>query len=232
MGNTDTKLNFRKAVVQLTTKIQPIDAKDDEFWDQFWSDSTTSMQDVFALIPAAEIRALREESPSNLATLVYKAVEKLVRSTDTLCNTAPQQQIVLNSTRLLVRLLPYIFEDPDWRGFFWSSLPSGSANTDRERGGDNDNDSDDARDNLPLAQSLLLAICDLLFCPDFTVAALPCHKGKFGSPDSPPEDLQAIDRYVDLQNLLIADCICVLQLRVHLGTGRRLHESDHVDRSV
>lgn len=175
MGNTDTKLNFRKAVVQLTTKTQPIDAKDDEFWDQFWSDSTTSMQDVFALIPAAEIRSLREESPSNLATLVYKGVEKLVRSTDTLCNTAPQQQVVLNSTRLLVRLLPYIFEDPEWRGFFWSSVPSGSSN---DRGDDDEHD--DARDNMPLAQSLLLAICDLLFCPDFTVPPLPCHKGKFG----------------------------------------------------
>lgn len=190
MGNSDTKLNFRKAVVQLTTKLQPIDAKDDEFWDQFWCESVTNMQDVFTLVPASEIRALREESPSNLATLVYKAVEKLVRSTDTLCNTVSQQQVVLNSTRLLVRVLPYIFEDPDWRGFFWSSLPSGS-NEDREFG---DHESDDAnRENLPLAQSLLLAICDLLFCPDFTVSSLPAHKGKFGSPDSPPEDLQSID---------------------------------------
>jgi hypothetical protein len=30
------------------------------------------VQDVFALVPAAEIRAVREESPSNLATLCYK----------------------------------------------------------------------------------------------------------------------------------------------------------------
>ena len=29
----------------------------------------------------------------------------------------------LNCIRLLSRLLPYIFEDPDWRGFFWSTLP-------------------------------------------------------------------------------------------------------------
>ena len=36
------------------------------------------MQDVFTLLPSAEIRALREESPSNLATLCYKGVEKLV----------------------------------------------------------------------------------------------------------------------------------------------------------
>ncbi|RWS25953.1 protein HID1-like isoform X1 [Leptotrombidium deliense] len=189
MGNAGTKLNFRKAIVQLTTKTQPIDAKDDQFWDQFWCESVNSIQDVFALIPAPEIRALREESPSNLATLVYKAVEKLVHSTDTLCNTSSQQLIVLNSTRILTRILPYIFEDPDWKGFFWSSLPSGSATNEYSMGAEEN----EVHDNLPLAQSLILAVCDLLFCPDFVVASLPSNRGKFGSPDSPPEDLQAID---------------------------------------
>ncbi|XP_013912856.1 PREDICTED: protein HID1-like [Thamnophis sirtalis] len=72
MGNADSKLNFRKAVIQLTTKTQPVEATDDVFWDQFWADTATSVQDVFALVPAAEIRAVREESPSNLATLCYK----------------------------------------------------------------------------------------------------------------------------------------------------------------
>ena len=52
-----------------------------------------SVQDVFALIPAAEIRSLREEAPSNLATLCYKAVERLVRAADTGCSTQPEQQI-------------------------------------------------------------------------------------------------------------------------------------------
>ena len=33
---------------------------------------------------------------------------------------------VLNCVRLLTRVLPYIFEDPDWRGFFWSTLPGQS----------------------------------------------------------------------------------------------------------
>ena len=78
MGNADTKLHFRKAVIQLTTKTQRVDVSDDDFWDQFWSDSVTTVQDVFTLLPSAEIRALREESPSNLATLCYKGVEKLV----------------------------------------------------------------------------------------------------------------------------------------------------------
>ncbi|XP_063220814.1 protein HID1 isoform X2 [Bacillus rossius redtenbacheri] len=174
MGNTDTKLNFRKAVVQLTSKTQPIDAGDDSFWDQFWSENVTSIQDVFTLVPALEIRALREEAPSNLATLCYKAVEKLVKAVDNSCRTQHEQQTVLNCVRLLTRLLPYIFEDPDWRGFFWSSLP-----------GQNQDEEDET--SMPLAQSLINAICDLLFCPDFTVAS-----NRKAGPDK-AEDLQSID---------------------------------------
>ena len=30
---------------------------------------------------------------------------------------------VLNCVNLLTRIIPYIFEDPDWRGFFWSTVP-------------------------------------------------------------------------------------------------------------
>ncbi len=44
MGNADTKLNFRKAVIQLTTKTAPVDAADEQFWEQFWSESVTSVQ--------------------------------------------------------------------------------------------------------------------------------------------------------------------------------------------
>lgn len=173
MGNADTKLNFRKAVIQLTTKTQPIEASDEAFWEQFWSESVTCVQDVFTLIPAAEIRALREESPSNLATLCYKAVEKLVSASESGCPSQKEQIIVLNCLRLLTRILPYIFEDPDWRGFFWSTLPG--------QGEESENESP------PLAQTLLNALCDLLFCPEFTVPT-----GRKSGPDN-PEDMGSID---------------------------------------
>ncbi|KTG36950.1 hypothetical protein cypCar_00022796 [Cyprinus carpio] len=180
MGNTDSKLNFRKAVIQLTTKTQPVEATDDAFWDQFWADTATTVQDVFALLPAAEIRAVREESPSNLATLCYKAVEKLVQGAESGCPTEKEKQIVLNCTRMLSRILPYIFEDQDWRGFFWSTVPgAGRAGMD-----DMEDEDEGAR---PLAESLLLAVADLLFCPDFTVQS---HKK--GRPDS-VEDMQSLD---------------------------------------
>lgn len=52
--------------------LQPVEASEDVFWDQFWTDVNLTAQDIFTLVPAAEIRAVREESPSNLATLCYK----------------------------------------------------------------------------------------------------------------------------------------------------------------
>uniref|UniRef100_A0A3Q2QIB7 HID1 domain containing n=1 Tax=Fundulus heteroclitus TaxID=8078 RepID=A0A3Q2QIB7_FUNHE len=180
MGNADTKLHFRKAVIQLTTKTQPVEATDNVFWDQFWADCSIAVQDVFALVPAAEIRAVREESPSNLATLCYKAVERLVLCADSGSPSDKERQIVLNCTRLLTRILPYIFEDADWRGFFWSTIPGA------KRAGSLDEDvhENEAR---PLAESLLLAIADLLFCPDFTVQS---HK-KSNSDSS--EEMRSID---------------------------------------
>lgn len=171
MGNVDTKLNFRKAVVQLTSKSEPIDSNDDAFWEQFWSENVTNVQDIFTLVPATEIRQLREDAPSNLATLCYKAVEKLVKAVDNSCRTQYEQQTVLNCSRLLTRILPYIFEDIEWKDFFWSSLPS--------------HEEDD--ESVPLAHSLLNSICDLLFCPDFTVVA-----SRKSGPDK-AEELSAID---------------------------------------
>ncbi|XP_030375180.1 protein HID1 [Scaptodrosophila lebanonensis] len=159
MGNTDSKINFRKAIVQLTH--QKIEPTDDQFWEQFWHAHQTTLEDVFALITATEIRQIRDDKPFNLATLCYKAVEKLAQAVDNSCRTQVDQQCVLNCVRLLVHVIPYIFEDDKWRDFFWSSLPA--QEQDEQLG---------ARpQTIPLAQSLLNAICDLLFCPEFTVSA-------------------------------------------------------------
>lgn len=98
--------------------------------------------DVFALVTSNEIRKLRSEQPENLATLCYKATERLVKAVDSSCRTAAEQQAVLNCVRLLTRIIPYIFEDSEWKDFFWSSLPG--------------NEKDDST---PLAQSLINAVC-------------------------------------------------------------------------
>ncbi|XP_022709473.1 protein HID1-like isoform X2 [Varroa jacobsoni] len=201
MGNSDSKLNFRKAVVQLTTRNQPIDTKDELFWEQLWTESLDCVQDIFTLMPAAEVRSLRDEAPSNLATLCYKAVEKLATAADTLLqvDSSREQQIVLNCVRLLTRLVPYIFEDPDWRGFFWTCLPGSGAQTSSLGTGPNQSRASQDGEGLripsanygTLGHTLLISLCDLLFCPDFTVhsarASGMSGGGIFKGPDGPEE---------------------------------------------
>ncbi|KAH7646049.1 hid-1-like protein [Dermatophagoides farinae] len=207
MGNTDTKLSYRQAVINLTSRSQPIEP-DDEFWSQFWHENhIDSIGDVFALLTAQEIRQLRDESPSNLSTLCYKAVEQLVRVTDTLCNTASQHRTVLTCSALLTRILPYLFEDSDWRQFFWTQFPLAESTSVDENNSTLSSSyhpynrplksdipgCEILNKQIPLSHSLLLAIADLMFCPDFTVAPLDSKGNRFGAPDTPPEDLQSID---------------------------------------
>lgn len=52
-----------------------------------------------------------------------QAVEKLVQGAESGCPGEKEKQVLLNCTRILSRILPYIFEDQDWRGFFWSTVP-------------------------------------------------------------------------------------------------------------
>ena len=73
-------------------RFQPADPSDARFWDQFWSESVASVEDVFAQTPAADIRALREEMPANMATVCFKAVEKLLKASETGCSTQQEQQ--------------------------------------------------------------------------------------------------------------------------------------------
>lgn len=47
---------------------------------------------MFASVPGSEIRALREESPGNLATLCYKAVERLAQIAEASFPTTQDQQ--------------------------------------------------------------------------------------------------------------------------------------------
>lgn len=200
MGNSDSKLNFRKAIVQLTEKSQRIEASD-PFWEQFWTGHQTSLEDVFALITPQEIRNIRNDNPANLATLCYKAVEKLATAVDNSCRTQNEQQCVLNCVRLLMRIIPYIFEDEQWHEFFWNSLEQPmkqhlgeSSSRDinvtdlNDEKNDNQSPMKKIHQTVPLAESLLNAVCDLLFCPDFTVTATQRSSG----PDK-AEELANID---------------------------------------
>ncbi|GMT36075.1 hypothetical protein PFISCL1PPCAC_27372, partial [Pristionchus fissidentatus] len=148
MGQTGSKTNFRQAVIELTSK--PSKPGDDLFWEQLWStENVQKASDIFWLVPTSDIRQLRDENPNNLATLCFKAIEKLQEARDN--PSTIKQTKVINCVRLLTRILPYMFEDPEWRGYFWSTIPNSES-------------------QIPLASCLLGVLSDLLFCLGFTIA--------------------------------------------------------------
>ncbi|KAI6201050.1 hypothetical protein M3Y96_00800100 [Aphelenchoides besseyi] len=154
MGNAETKIDFKKAVIQFTSQTSKVD--DPAFWDQLWAAANSqSVKDVFTVVTSNDIRDLKSNSPSNLSKLCYRAVEYLRKSRDAACPAADHKK-VLNCIRLLTRVIPFLFEDPEWRSYFWSPLPS---DTPTEK-------------PIPMASVLLTVLSDLLFCPEFTVAAL------------------------------------------------------------
>ncbi|KHN83150.1 Protein HID1 [Toxocara canis] len=167
MGSSGSKVNFRKAVIELTTKKSK--GEEDAFWEELWASNVSSAADVFALVPAEDVRSLRDNTPNNLASLCYKTVDRLTAARDSPSSLNAIK--VLNCVRLLTRVMPYLFEDSDWRGFFFSVPPS-------EEGCQHASQ--------PLAYTLISTLTDLLFCPDFTVASINSHPG--GS-----EDLASLD---------------------------------------
>lgn len=275
MGQKNSKSSLRDAIVHLSISADSVRVHDDKFWNQIWAEDIQSSEEILKGISVQSIRMLRDGSPRNFSTLTYKMVERLCFATGTLCNTQSQQTAVINATRILIRLIPCIFEDKNWRHFFtdnfmssadqlWkepnlvypkddasnrnyeSYLPFHVERSDVTNQGSNigtfNQPNDNARniisngltaqkeeaevadllDNFctyeektemkpklectsenedkehqrsssdrTLLESLVLSICDLLFCPEFTVPPL-CEKYLSNTVDAPPEDLKSL----------------------------------------
>ncbi|CAB3400506.1 unnamed protein product [Caenorhabditis bovis] len=161
MGAQGSKVDFRQAVLEFTSKSS--NKNDESFWDQVWWPENVS--DIYAMITGDEIRKLRDDAPKNLATLCYKCLEKLQYCRDHPATFNPKKAI--NCIRLLTRMIPFMLEDAEWRGYFWTPMPQ-------------------EENNRNYATLLLEILSDLLFCPDFTVSNLTPNSAKI-------DDLSTID---------------------------------------
>lgn len=59
MGNSGSKINIRKAVIELTTKKSKVE--EDAFWEELWSSNISSASDVFAQITADDVSLIHSE---------------------------------------------------------------------------------------------------------------------------------------------------------------------------
>ncbi|CAK5083693.1 unnamed protein product [Meloidogyne enterolobii] len=84
-----------------------------------------TINDLFNFLSAADVRGLRDMHPN-----------------------------IINCIRLLIRVIPFLFEESEWRAYFWAQMPEKEGNTENRP---------------PLGSLLLNALSHLLFCPNFTV---------------------------------------------------------------
>ncbi|KAI8372120.1 high-temperature-induced dauer-formation protein-domain-containing protein [Blakeslea trispora] len=150
MGATDSKLAFRKGVFRLFEE-KHIPTSADDYWTLFWT-LPESVDDVYTLVSATDIRKARDHAIENLETLIDKIMEHMHRL---LQATAPIPSIqLLNCCRVLTRIMPYIFESPDcaeWEHKFFWTLDASKTNS------------------LPRGEHLLLLTLQCLFLAGFTL---------------------------------------------------------------
>ncbi|CAK5083118.1 unnamed protein product [Meloidogyne enterolobii] len=84
-----------------------------------------TINDSFNFLSAADVRGLRDMHPN-----------------------------IINCIRLLIRVIPFLFEESEWRAYFWAQMPEKEGNTENRP---------------PLGSLLLNALSHFLFCPNFTV---------------------------------------------------------------
>ncbi|KAI8072622.1 high-temperature-induced dauer-formation protein-domain-containing protein [Gongronella butleri] len=166
MGTTDSKLAFRKGVFRLYEE-QNI-AASDEYWTGFWS-LPESLDDIYALIGANDIRKIRDTSKPNLETLIDKLLDRIDTIVHAPSFPSPEFPVthLLNCIRILTRLVPMIFESAEnahWEGFFFWT-----PRTVKRPGA---TDPKDQYENIPpRGHQLLKLTIELLYLAGFTVPA-------------------------------------------------------------
>jgi hypothetical protein len=106
MGGASSKQTFTELVHVLLEK--DIDTNDHEFWDELWK-TVLTIEEIFEVISADNVRRLITEHPENIRTIFTQAVAQLYQVIQTPYPIYFQQ--ALNCTRVLCRILPFLLEN-------------------------------------------------------------------------------------------------------------------------
>jgi High-temperature-induced dauer-formation protein len=117
MGNSDSKTIFRDQVQILVNEEVP--SEHFEFWDMLFS-IPISLEDVYAMIPDADIQTLLDNRGSNFLKLYDYCVSIL--EDISLATEIPAAKIHVGSTatRILIRILPFALDSSE---IMWSDQP-------------------------------------------------------------------------------------------------------------
>ncbi|ODV62718.1 Ecm30p ASCRUDRAFT_6391 [Ascoidea rubescens DSM 1968] len=124
MGAAESKLSFKTRVFHLASADEI--ASDDPYWQMFWT-TPESVDDIFNLLTVDDINFICTKNTTNFLRLIrivsYKFLSLSSKKQFPHPSLAPTSHL-LNCTRLLTRLLPFLFENPDFNDYetllFWS----------------------------------------------------------------------------------------------------------------
>lgn len=161
MGGTTSKQVFQGIVGTLLEK--DVDSSDHAFWDELWK-TVLTVEEVFQLITAEDVRKIIATHPENMRTLFTQAVAQLYQVVETPYPIYFSQ--ALNCAWILARVLPFLLESDNKiiKELLWNRrfVKGAAENAKNEEG-------EDTRESEPLAVILVNTVFHLLFLPDFTI---------------------------------------------------------------
>ncbi|KAI4287979.1 MAG: hypothetical protein L6R35_002763 [Caloplaca aegaea] len=195
MGNSDSKLVFKQGIFKLSEpRAIPVD---DIYWTGFWK-LPESVEDVFSLFSPVDIRRARDNSLSNVETLLNALISRLVELIRLPAfpdlDLAPSKE-ALNCIRIITRVLPFLYEADhldSWEDkFFWQrrkklqkagtgGKPEVLFEGSTSDGFEEKEDAAEVRVEYlkPLGEELIDTLIDLLFYINFTILSTERSKKK------------------------------------------------------
>ena len=144
-------------------------------------------EDIFNFLAHTEIRKVIKDVPANMESLIGKIVSRLEEFVK--CETPPTSSDIkecLNCVRLLTRIMPFVFEEPEFEKIFWTGEDT-------------------------LAFKIVTITANLLFYRGLTIPTSPSSpnirfviwaKG-IGATTAPPSSRDDISRRTDVMRLLL-----------------------------
>ncbi|KAK6456160.1 protein putatively [Scheffersomyces xylosifermentans] len=114
MKTVEDKLRFKNHFFKLGQgRVIPEDQKD--YWAVLWKEPENS-DDIYELLTPYDVRTIRDQNRVNFLLLVYILSKRLIAITNEIGDSSKKIPIneLLNCIRFLTKLLPFLFELPDY----------------------------------------------------------------------------------------------------------------------
>ena len=114
MKTAEERLRFKNHFFKLG-QGRLIPSSDTTYWDAFWKEPETT-SDIYELITPYDIRTIREQNRANFVLMIRVLILKLTylaQHENFPSKDAPVSEL-LNCIRFLTKLLPFLFELPEY----------------------------------------------------------------------------------------------------------------------